>query len=76
MSLAEIANICYVHSGRKPSKHTVNKRVLSEDQIPLKKVMKRFERYHEIPEPKERRMAVVRLHSQGGGLQRALQEDT
>jgi putative transposase len=27
--------------------------------------MKRFERYHEIPEPKERRMAVVRLHSQG-----------
>jgi putative transposase len=35
MSLAEIANICYVHSGRKPSKHTV-KRVLSEDPIPLK----------------------------------------
>jgi putative transposase len=63
MSLAEIANICYVHSGRKPSKHTV-KRVLSEDPIPLK-MMKRFDPYHEIPEPKERRMAVVRLHSQG-----------
>jgi hypothetical protein len=51
MSLAEIANICYVHSGRKPSKHTV-KRVLSEDPIPLK-MMKRFDPYHEIPEPKE-----------------------
>ena len=63
MSLGEIANVCYVRFGRRPSKHTV-KRVLSEDPIPLK-MMKRFEPYREIPEPRERRMAVVSLHAEG-----------
>jgi len=63
LSLGEIANICYVSSGRRPSKHTV-KRVLEEEPWPLK-MMRRFNPYHEIPEAKERRMAVVRLHSEG-----------
>jgi putative transposase len=63
MRLGEIANICYVRFGRRPSKHTI-KRVLSEDPIPLK-IMRRFDPYHEIPEPRERRTAVVSLHSEG-----------
>src|SRR3712207_4152442 len=63
LSLGEIANICYVGFGRRPSKHTV-KRVLFEDPLPLRMV-RRYPPYHEMPEPRERRIAVVRLHSEG-----------
>ncbi|MDQ5817177.1 MAG: helix-turn-helix domain-containing protein [Actinomycetota bacterium] len=63
LSLGEIAGICYVGFGRRPSKHTV-KRILEEEPMPLKMV-RRFDPYHEIEEPMERRMAVVRLHSEG-----------
>ncbi len=63
MGLGEIANVCYAYSGRRPSKHTV-KRVLSEEPTPLRMV-RRFHPYHEIPEPRERRLAVVRLHAEG-----------
>lgn len=63
MGLGEIAGVVYVHSGRRPSKHSV-KRVLREEPIPLR-LVRRFPPYHEIEEAKERRMAVVRLHSEG-----------
>jgi putative transposase len=63
LSLGEIASICYVRFGRRPSKHTVG-RVLSEEPIPLK-MMKRFDPYHQIPQPTDRRLAVVSLHSEG-----------
>jgi transposase len=63
MSLGEIAKICYVCSGRRPSKHTV-KRVLEEEPM-LLRMMRRFDPYHEIPKPRERRTAVVRLHAEG-----------
>jgi len=63
LSLGEIARICWVRSGRRPSKHTV-KRVLREEPWPLRMV-RRFEPYHEITEPRERRLAVVRLHAEG-----------
>ena len=63
MGLGEIANVCYAYSGGKPSKHTV-KRVLTEEPTPLRMV-RRFDPYHEIPEPHERRLAVVRLHAEG-----------
>ncbi len=63
LSLGEIASICYVGFGRRPSKHTV-KRILEEEPMPLK-MARRFDPYHEIEEPMERRMVVVRLHSEG-----------
>jgi putative transposase len=63
MGLGELANICYVHSGRKPSKHGI-KRVLREEPVPLR-LVRRFPPYHEISEARERRMAIVRLHSEG-----------
>jgi len=63
MSLGEIVSVVYVHSGRKPSKHSV-KRVLLEGPVPLR-LVRRFLPYHEIEEAKERRMAVVRLHAEG-----------
>ncbi len=62
-SLNEIAKICYVRFGRLPSRHTV-KKVLREEPMPLRMV-RRFPPYHEIPEPRERRLAVVALHAEG-----------
>ncbi|MDP9477276.1 MAG: helix-turn-helix domain-containing protein [Actinomycetota bacterium] len=59
----EISNIVWVRTGRKPDRKTV-KRVLSEEPIPLRMV-RRFEPYHDIPEARERRLAVVRLHAEG-----------
>ena len=61
--MGEIASICYVGFGRRPSKHTV-KRILEEEPMPFKMV-RRFDPYQETEEPMERRMAVVRLHSEG-----------
>lgn len=63
LSLGEVARVCYVRFGRRPSKRTV-KRVLAEEPAPLRMV-RRFDPYHEIGEPGERRMAVVRLHAEG-----------
>ena len=61
--MGEIASICYVGFGRRPSKDTV-KRILEEEPMPFKMV-RRFDPYQETEEPMERRMAVVRLHSEG-----------
>lgn len=52
-SLGEIATVCYVRTGRRPGKHTVG-RVLAEEPTPLR-MLRRFDPYHEIPKPKERR---------------------
>ena len=59
----EIANACYVRFGRRPARKTV-KCVLAEEPFPLRFV-RRFPPYHEIPEPTERRRAVVALHAEG-----------
>ena len=61
--LGEIATICYVRTGRRPGKHTI-RRALAEEPMPLR-MMRRFERYHEIPAAPERRRAVVALHAEG-----------
>lgn len=62
-SLGEIATVCYVRTGRRPGKHTVG-RVLAEEPVPLR-MLRRFDPYHEIPEGRERRRAVVALHAEG-----------
>ena len=59
----EIANAVYVRFGRRPARKTV-KRVLAEEPVPLRFV-RRFPPYREIPEPAERRRAVVALHAEG-----------
>src|SRR5215208_7508206 len=59
----EIAGICYVRFGRRPDVRTV-RRVLEEEPVPLR-MIRRYPPYHEIPEAKERRMAVVSLHAEG-----------
>ena len=59
----EISNICYVFSGRRPDVRTVGS-VLYEEPLPLR-AFRRFDPYHEIPDAKERRKAVVALHYEG-----------
>ena len=60
---SEISHVCYVRFGRRPARKTV-KRVLAEEPIPLRFV-RRFLPYHEIPERRDRRAAVVALHADG-----------
>jgi putative transposase len=62
-NLNEIANAVYVRFGRRPDHKTV-RRVLAEEPIPLRFV-RRFPPYREIPERRERRLAVVSLHAEG-----------
>jgi putative transposase len=59
----ELARICYARFGRRPSPHTV-KRVLAEEPAPLQ-VPRRYPPYAQIPDPPERRLAIVRLHAEG-----------
>ena len=63
LNLNEIARICFVKSGRKPHLATV-RAVLEEEPLPIK-AFRRFEPYHEIPDARERRKAVVSLHYEG-----------
>jgi putative transposase len=63
LGLGEIARICYVQFGRKPSKNTV-KAVLRKEPAPLF-AERHFPAYHEMSEGRERRSAVVRLHGEG-----------
>jgi putative transposase len=59
----EISRVCYVRFGRRPARKTL-KRVLEEDPLPLRFV-RRFSPYHEIPERRDARAAVVALHADG-----------
>ena len=59
----EIANICGVQFGRRPSHHTV-RRLLAEDPLPTL-VGRRFPPYHRIADPATRRHAVLTLHGEG-----------
>ena len=63
LNLNEMANIVYVRFGRRPDYRTVG-RVLREEPWPLK-MWRRFDPYHRVEEPRERRTALVRLHSEG-----------
>lgn len=59
----EIASICAVCFGRRPSPHTV-KRILAEEP-PAPHASRRFPPYGEIADPAEVRLASIRLHSEG-----------
>ena len=63
LNLEEIANICGTLFGRRPDGHTV-KAVLEESVIP-RKLVRRFEPYHEAGDVRESRRAVVTLYAEG-----------
>ncbi len=62
-TLREIARICQIRFDRRPSPHTI-KRILAESP-PTLRVARRFLPYHQIVDPADRRLAVIRLHSEG-----------
>jgi transposase len=62
----EIATICYVRFGRKPSHHSVQ-RVLASGPKPSM-TTRRFPPYGEIPDGNERHRIVVRLHVEGWSI--------
>jgi len=59
----EITTICWARFGQRPSSHTV-RRLLAE-QPPPPRTTRRFLPYHQIADPAERRLAIIRLHIEG-----------
>jgi putative transposase len=59
----EIATICYIRFGRRPSHHTVQ-RILAEGRKPTH-TTRRYPLYEQMNDPEERRLAVIRLHADG-----------
>lgn len=59
----EIAQICYVASGRRPSPHTVRK-ILANGPKPSR-LDRRYPLYAEFDDPAEGRLAIIRLHAEG-----------
>jgi putative transposase len=62
-SLREIAQICFVQFGRRPSQPTI-KQVLADGPAPSRKE-RRFPHYRETADPFQRRRAVITLHLEG-----------
>lgn len=63
MSWREIAEICFISYGRKPSHHSV-KHIATSGPAPGRNT-RRYQPWHEIADPAERKLAVIRLHSEG-----------
>lgn len=65
-TLREIATICYIQFGRKPSHHTVQ-RILADGPCPSPSFgnERRYPPFAQIADPAERRLAIVRLHAEG-----------
>jgi transposase len=59
----EIATICDLHFGRRPSPHTVQ-RVLAEGP-PATRKTRRFPPYQEMTDPATARHAIITLHAEG-----------
>lgn len=63
LSLHEIASMCYVQFGRKPSTHTI-RYILATGPSPSR-TTRRYKRFAEIDDPVERRRTIITLHSEG-----------
>jgi len=63
LHLREIATVCYIQFGRRPSHHTIQA-VLASSPPPTT-TRRRYPPWAEIEDPAERRLAVVRLHAEG-----------
>jgi putative transposase len=62
----EIATICFLRFGRKPSDHTVQ-RVLADGPKPSV-TTRRYPPYAQISDPYQRRRAIVDLHAEGWSI--------
>ena len=66
MSWREIAEICYIRHGRRPAHHSV-KHIATAGPLPSLQA-RRYQPWHLIPDPAERKLAVIRLHSEGWSI--------
>src|SRR6266550_8828583 len=66
MSWREIAEICYIRYGRKPSHHSIKHIATSGPRPSLS--ARRYQPWHLLPDPAERKLAVIRLHSEGWSI--------
>ncbi len=66
MSWREIAEICYIRYGRRPAHHSVKHIATSGPPSTLS--ARRFQPWHQIADPAERKLAVIRLHSEGWSI--------
>jgi len=66
MSWREIAEVCYIRSGRKPDHKSV-KHIATATPPPALQA-RRYQPWHLIPDPAERKLAVIRLHSEGWSI--------
>lgn len=62
LSLHELASICYVQCGRRPSPHTI-KLILAAGPQPSR-TTRRFPRFAEMDDSVERRRVMIRLHAE------------
>lgn len=63
LHLREIATVCYIRFGRRPSHHTIQAVLASSP--PSTRTHRRYALWAQIDDPAERRLAVVRLHAEG-----------
>lgn len=63
LKLREIATICYVRFGRKPSHHTVQQILAAGPKPSI--TARRFPPYGQMADPFERRRALIILHAEG-----------
>ncbi len=66
MSWREIAEVCYIRYGRKPDHKNV-KRITTSGHPPSLSA-RRYQPWHQIPDPAERKLAVIRLHAEGWSI--------
>jgi putative transposase len=66
MSWREIAEVCYIRSGRRPDHKNV-KRIATSGSPPSLQA-RRYQPWHLIPDPAGRKLAVIRLHSEGWSI--------
>jgi transposase len=66
MSWREIAEICYIRDGRRPAHHSVKR--IATSGPPLSLQARRYQPWEMIPDPAERRLAVIRLHAEGWSI--------
>src|SRR5438045_5467192 len=66
MSWREIAEVCYIRYGRRPH-HKHVKRIATSGPPPSLQA-RRFQPWHQIPDPAERKLAAIRLHAEGWSI--------
>ena len=63
----EIAEICYIQYGRRPDHKSVKHIATSPPTRPSLSA-RRYQPWHQIPDPAERKLAAIRLHAQGWSI--------